>query len=212
MTKHRSPEERIDEILAAAVRVIEDEGYERLTMERIVARTSLSKGGVYRFFANKRAVVVALIRRNLEPWTTFDVATAVGWNLPLSETIMRLAFGVEPDEIERRRRRLWLQLLPATMTDPEYSAERQRFLALGRRRYHELVQGILARDGKRADPDLGRRLEQVVALGAVFMDGVILASLGSERWQELEQMVRQFVEAMLSKIALPVDAPLSGAA
>ena len=60
MTRHLSQEERIDEILNAALSEASENGTANLTMEAIVARTSLSKGGVYRFFANKREVLLGL--------------------------------------------------------------------------------------------------------------------------------------------------------
>lgn len=62
----KSPEFRRAEILAAAKKVFLEKGYKTATMEDIVAKTSLSKGGVYRYYNSKRDMLHDLMVRGHE--------------------------------------------------------------------------------------------------------------------------------------------------
>jgi len=50
--QRKTAEERKDEIRRGAVQAFLKKGYRNTTMEDIVASTTLSKGGVYRYFWN----------------------------------------------------------------------------------------------------------------------------------------------------------------
>jgi AcrR family transcriptional regulator len=65
-------------------------------MEAIAARTALSKGGVYRFFANKREVALALYTRCYDEHLDFEIDDAVAWGLPISETISCMVLAFKP--------------------------------------------------------------------------------------------------------------------
>lgn len=51
-TKRLSEAQRKREIMNAAAKVIIDKGFEKTTMEEIIAGTTLSKGGVYHYYGN----------------------------------------------------------------------------------------------------------------------------------------------------------------
>ena len=59
----KSREERIEEILKAAVCVFLEKGYRNATMEDIIAKTSLSKGGFYYYFKNTKEIFLAIMER-----------------------------------------------------------------------------------------------------------------------------------------------------
>ncbi|MCL0071664.1 TetR/AcrR family transcriptional regulator [Peptococcaceae bacterium] len=59
----KSREERIEEILRAAVCVFLEKGYRNATMEDIIAKTSLSKGGFYYYFKNTKEIFLAVMER-----------------------------------------------------------------------------------------------------------------------------------------------------
>jgi AcrR family transcriptional regulator len=61
MTKHRSPDERRAEILAAARTCYVENGYAHTRVEDIAKRAGLSKGGVYFHFESKRVIFDALL-------------------------------------------------------------------------------------------------------------------------------------------------------
>jgi AcrR family transcriptional regulator len=60
-----SPDERIPQILDAALQEFSAKGYIATRMDDIAARAGLSKGGLYAHFASKEMVFEALIQRSL---------------------------------------------------------------------------------------------------------------------------------------------------
>ncbi|MEU0370998.1 TetR/AcrR family transcriptional regulator [Streptomyces sp. NPDC006283] len=58
--------DRLARILDACAEVLDEEGYEELSTRTVAARAGVPIGSVYRFFGNKRALVEALGRRNLD--------------------------------------------------------------------------------------------------------------------------------------------------
>jgi AcrR family transcriptional regulator len=85
----RRSTERLERILDACARELDDGGYERLSTRAVAARAGVPIGSVYRFFSDKRAMTDALAHRNLddfldrtaarlaEPGTGTDWRTAV---------------------------------------------------------------------------------------------------------------------------------------
>src|ERR1044072_4049169 len=59
-------EERRRQILEAAIACINDQGWNRTTVDDVAKSAGLSKGAVYIHFANKRALLVGLLERNVE--------------------------------------------------------------------------------------------------------------------------------------------------
>ncbi len=49
------------EILAAALELIQDKGYARMTIEDVLARTQMSKGALYHYFRSKSALLEGIV-------------------------------------------------------------------------------------------------------------------------------------------------------
>ncbi|MFJ2651391.1 TetR/AcrR family transcriptional regulator [Streptomyces sp. NPDC087420] len=62
----RRSAERLTRILDACAALLDEAGYEQLTTRAVASRAGVPIGSVYRFFDNKRALVDALARRNLD--------------------------------------------------------------------------------------------------------------------------------------------------
>ncbi|MBN6038234.1 TetR/AcrR family transcriptional regulator [Amycolatopsis sp. 195334CR] len=62
----RGGQARQDELLAATIDVLRETGYDRLTIDAVVARARASKATVYRRWPNKAALVVAAFTRAIE--------------------------------------------------------------------------------------------------------------------------------------------------
>ncbi|WP_236516435.1 TetR/AcrR family transcriptional regulator [Sandaracinus amylolyticus] len=62
----RRREAKAERILDAAEGILEREGHEALTMQRLAAELELTVGAAYRYFASKDAIVAALQRRVFE--------------------------------------------------------------------------------------------------------------------------------------------------
>lgn len=59
--QRKTAEERKDEIRRGAVQAFLKKGYRNTTMEDIVASTTLSKGGVYRYFKSTKEIMLSLM-------------------------------------------------------------------------------------------------------------------------------------------------------
>ncbi|WP_329130347.1 TetR/AcrR family transcriptional regulator [Streptomyces sp. NBC_01476] len=62
----RRSTERLERILDACARELDENGYERLSTRAVAARAGVPIGSVYRFFSDKRAMADALAHRNLD--------------------------------------------------------------------------------------------------------------------------------------------------
>jgi AcrR family transcriptional regulator len=66
MTKHRSSDERREQILAAARKCFIERGYETTRMQDISKESGLSKGGIYFHFESKMQVFMSLVDAEYE--------------------------------------------------------------------------------------------------------------------------------------------------
>ncbi|TXD34954.1 TetR family transcriptional regulator [Lujinxingia vulgaris] len=71
VTKHKSPDERADQILAAARTCFLERGYFATKMDDIARAAKLSKGGVYFHFPSKREIFRALVQAEFDRATAF---------------------------------------------------------------------------------------------------------------------------------------------
>ena len=196
MTRHRQREAWVEEILTAAADEIAAEGYSRLTMEAVIARTDLSKGGVYRFFKNKHELGLALFARCYVRARDFDIDEAVAWGLSIEETVFRLLFG-RFDDTAARDELVWLQLIPETVHRPEFLDSRRRLVEQVKDRYRELVVRLVERDGHAARDGFGPRLEAALAVGHAMIEGLSLQGpLGTPR-EEQAAIVRRVLSLLL---------------
>lgn len=84
----KSREERLKEIQDAATDVFLEKGFRQTTMEDIIARTSLSKGGFYHYYSDKMAIMLDIMQAlnirffemnlSIEPhWSKEEIADAL---------------------------------------------------------------------------------------------------------------------------------------
>lgn len=200
VTRHRTKAERVREILLAAASEIDATGYARLTMDAIAARTSLSKAGVYCFFANKREVALALFRDIYEQYVGFDVDEALAWDLPMVPTLFRLLFERHDSEEHERSQRVWLQLLPETLHDEEFAAAKRSMSARYQQDYEALVRRLIDRDGTEVGTEFPARLDAAVLLGTCLMEGMTIEGVGGMARSRFAAPLRHFIEVMLSDV------------
>lgn len=75
--KQRRGRQRVDAILNAASEVFAENGYESATTIQIAARANTSVGSLYQFFANKEAILRALVERYVAAATAMFSAVDV---------------------------------------------------------------------------------------------------------------------------------------
>lgn len=71
MTKHRSPDERAEQILSAARNCFLEKGYFATKMDEIAVESGLSKGGIYFHFDSKREIFRALVQQEYDATMAF---------------------------------------------------------------------------------------------------------------------------------------------
>jgi AcrR family transcriptional regulator len=91
----RRSTERLERILDACARELDEGGYERLSTRAVALRAGVPIGSVYRFFADKRAMTDALAHRNLDE---FLDRTAARLAAPDAGSDWRTAVDVLVDE------------------------------------------------------------------------------------------------------------------
>jgi len=200
MTKHRKKEEWVTEILdAAATRIVED-GYSNLTMEAIAARTTLSKGGVYRYFGNKRDVALALFQRVYKNAVDFDIDDIVSRNVPMRDTIQHLLVVRREADQLRQDHNIWVQLIPETLWDEGFRKERQRLFNLLVGKFEELFRKLAERDGLVIPPELEPAFKRYVYLGLVLREGMTFQSVLGLSIEEQGEMYRHFIGVFVKEI------------
>jgi AcrR family transcriptional regulator len=199
MTKHRKKEEWIAEILDAAADEIVENGYVNLTMEAVAARTALSKGGVYRFFANKREVALALYSRCYAEHLDFDIDEVVALGRPMSETIFRVVFGGHDTKAFTSLQRVWVQLAPEAMRDEGFRAARERSLALLLQKIGTLVLRLVVRDGREIPAKFGDTLETALLLGVALIEGLVFQGSTGTSFEKQADLVKRFIDIMIAE-------------
>ncbi len=206
MSRHRSKEDRIQEILQAALEEIESRGVPGLTMEGVAARTTLSKGGVYRYFPGKEALVLALFEDAARREVDFDLDAVVAWNLPLRETLVGLLVRERADGARQRARRVWLQLLPESLYKEPFRAAKARLEAIYTAKYRALVLALVARDGLRLRPGYEHPLDLAIQMGSTLKEGLTYRLLTGLSHADADTQFLRFMDMSLGAILEDDDA------
>ena len=127
--QRKTVEERKDEIRRGAVQAFLKKGYRNTTMEDIVASTTLSKGGVYRYFKSTKEIMLSLMhegnilsRERLR--VLFDKADEHADVCALfSQAVIEKMFAENP------LKRLYLMFVTEIVYDAEFEKEWQKLNA-----------------------------------------------------------------------------------
>lgn len=200
MTKHRTKEAWVEDILDSATQVIDEDGYPNLTMEAIASRSGLSKGGVYRIFKNKKEVALALFRRLHLRLLDFDINEVESWGLSIEETVTRLLFAQLDGEDAEKVERTWIQLLPETRWSESFRVEAQRIKGQLREKYRELIERLVARDGVEVRGAFEGRLKTALDLGVAMMQGMAIQGTEGTPRESRADLLSRFIEMMMAYV------------
>lgn len=198
MTKHRSKEEWISEILSAAADEIDENGYSEFSMEAIVRRTGLSKGGIYRFYKNRADVALDVFSSTYRKLLDFDMDSAVSWNLPLDETIFKLILRYNIDEDEARKYdRIWVKLVPEVLVDERFKEARSLLLQEIKIKMLELISRIAERDKIEFHDEFDDAIVEAFSMMTGLLEGfAVQSALGASIELQANQ-VRQFISGVV---------------
>jgi len=105
------------DILDAAQRLIFTKGYERMTIQDILADLRISSGAFYHYFASKPAVLEALAERMQDEMEQRVLPIVRDPHLPAGEKLSRFFAAVLRQDISRETMTLMIALLRVWFTD-----------------------------------------------------------------------------------------------
>lgn len=200
MTKHRSPDERHEQILTAARQCFVERGYTATTIDDIGQRCGLSKGGIYFHFSSKKEIFRSLVQEEFDASTAY-INQVMTSGAPLASRLIEVGehflqqFVADPDQS-----RFMLVVLKMALRD---EATHQMLLHL-QESYIERISDLLNEgiaDGALRPMDT----ESVAIILKAMLDGV-QASIAVGYSPDLERLVPAAVDLLTSGL-FPNDQP-----
>lgn len=169
MSKHRTSEERREQVGDALMRTVAARGLERTTIRQVADAAGVSVGLVQRYFATKddllRFGIAHVYRR------TQERVAAVPVRPPVRSLVQDVAEALLPLDDEREREcRVWLAFVQAALNDPDQRVTHERAAV-------ELVTGLseaLAGAQRAGELDASVDAGREAAALAAFLDGLTL--------------------------------------
>jgi AcrR family transcriptional regulator len=138
--KRLAPEQRRDLIVEAAGRLFGERGYDATRLDDVAAAAGVTKPILYRHFADKRALYLALLERHREDLGTFAAAIPASGTL---EARLRAVLEVWLDYVDAHAY-AWRMLFRDTGGGPEVEAFRLEVHARARATLVELIRSLSA--------------------------------------------------------------------
>lgn len=201
MTKHRSKEDWISEILNAAQLEIDEHGFTEFSMESIVRRTGFSKGGIYRFYANKSEIALELFSASYQQQLDFEIERCLNWNLSITDTIFRLFVRYNrPQESARHADRIWIRLLPEVLNDKRFSDRRATLLLKIENKINDLCKALAVRDGVSLPSDFDQKFSDSFSLSASLLEGLSVQSALGSSIAHQGLLVKTFIDKLVQDL------------
>jgi len=180
-------EKRRRAILSAAASVLEEVGYEALTMDRVAASARASKATIYRHWPSKAALVCDAFLTEVDP------AVPVPDTGSAREDLIQV-FQTSAEFFSRGRiRTMLLGVLVAIPTDEELqTAFRDRYLAPRRAVGETAIRRGIERGELRADTDVGALFDALY--GALYLRLLARAPLTQSSARTLAGQVLRGIE------------------
>jgi AcrR family transcriptional regulator len=182
--KHRTEQDRKEQILAAARAVFGEKGYENTTVSNIVRRAGVAQGTFYLYFASKREAVIALGARPMEEMAIrMEAAGANGLSFEeMLREMVRVAFEIERTDVDLCRLMSHAKSLSANLLDamPTYqrigATMRSMFESavasgemhpmdpeMANEMMHLIISGAMSAAADKRDDDYTKRMEEATA-------------------------------------------------
>jgi AcrR family transcriptional regulator len=197
MSTKLTGEARSQQLLVVARQILDDDGPAGLTMERIAERSGVTKPVVYRHFANRVAVVRALLEQS---WREVDAAVAQRLETATGPgEKIRASFSAFLDHTARQGPSFHA-LVSSVSSDPEIEAVR-----MARWATHEAVWATGFRQNFGLAPATADAAAAV--LHGALAGAVVHAARSPEARQEAEKVVVTTIFATLRALAPQGGAP-----
>jgi AcrR family transcriptional regulator len=170
----RRPAQRPAEILDAAAQVFARRGYDRATTKEIAAAAGVSEGTLYRYFENKKGILLALFKDFI------DKALADVAHLPAGSFEEWVAHTVASQIRMAHERPFTIMILQQAITDPDVG---RAFVEMNTRLRQEVTRQMAKLEATGALRDIDPFVAGE-AMGSMIMGLTVSAELGVYGWHE----------------------------
>jgi AcrR family transcriptional regulator len=206
--RQQQGEETRQRILDATIEIAAERGYEGTSMSQIAERAGVSMSSIYWHFADKDAVIAAVLQRSHDRW----FAEAALYTMPrVAERLdTQLIDAVRLDIIALTRHPEFLRLglmlsLERRPDEPSARALFHEFRARSLARLEETFRRILGGAGDQVLPSGHRVSRQLAILVMAAADGLFIAHQVTPDDLDLEELMELFVGGVIDRVLSTVD-------
>ncbi|MCT4688461.1 TetR/AcrR family transcriptional regulator [Vallitalea sp.] len=178
--QRKTREEREKEIKQAALDIFIEKGYRNTTMEDIIAETTLSKGGVYRYFSSPKEIMIAIMRDGNEVDNRFFRQVSVKVNS--KEDICRILADKSLDKVlsTSPQKKLYLMFIYEILYDKKLENiflgfEKQTFIQL-EKLFGDKISFFQDKDQEKNILFMSRLINAMLLVHALFSDKQVFES------------------------------------
>lgn len=201
--RQQQGEETRQRILDATIEIAAERGYEGTSMSQIAERAGVSMSSIYWHFADKDAVIAAVLERSHDRW--FAEAHAYSVPRDVDDVKAHLIEAVRRDIIALTRHPEFLRLglmlsLERRPAEPTARSLFHRYRERSLDRLEGTFSKILGEAGERRLPSGHRVARQLAMLVMAAADGLFIAHQVNPDDLDLEELMELFVGGVLDRV------------
>ncbi len=179
-SKHLRDEARRDEIIDAARKCVAKRGFHAASMAEIAESAGMSVGQIYRYFANKEAIIHAIVEKIMARRMEWMEKDNTEPDLP---TVMMRRMLVDDEEQGREERILMIEVIAEASRNP---AVRKIFLQADRRARKSIIESLRGRSAKFNEENAEGFINIV---SAMFEGNALFRNMGLRRDDDVTRML-----------------------
>jgi AcrR family transcriptional regulator len=195
MVKRKAPDVRRKEILEAALKCFSKRGYHVTTVEDIVKRSKLSKGGLYWYFKSKKDIFISLIQEKLKEdqifWNNLLKEHEVGPQFLIDAGIKYLNYYFN----SKYRLKFFIEFINGAIRDEEIRRKVSKLHKKWREMIKEAFEYAISKNTiKKVD-------SESLSLSLIAMvEGIIILYAVSKKKLDYEKIWKEFAKSLLEGI------------
>ena len=162
---------RREQVIKAAADCFRQHGFHGAGMAGIAREAGMSVGHIYHYFANKEAIIAAIVQRDLA-----DMLEKIAAFEAAEDVFRHLLDCVDEMSIDPYEAGLWLEILSEASRNPKVSAMVSEADAIVRARFRNMLRNALQTGWVQDERELNGRVE---IISAIF-DGLIIRSVRND--------------------------------
>lgn len=190
----KTSEERIKEILDAALKVFLKKGYSNTTMEDIINETSLSKGGFYYYFNNKEDIFLMILEEDTK--NNIDFINNLNLKGSNKEILDSFVFNVlEIINNVQEENKIYPMFLLEAMSNPKF----KEFSSKTQKKYLDIIVDKLYLSLFEVDKAILKK--KISFLSDIFHSIKLYSTIfnKNESFEENNKLLQEFFQLILSE-------------